>query len=219
MRQLQRLRKQSEFWTGDVRCPLRSGEGQMVFAGADWPAADQAQKNRELPKDPEEFNIFPCSTSKPSNCHGYPGPTGLTSTALLLFSSLSLAQNVPICSHPGLFETVSNTSWPVKNSSTGPSTPQSLCHSGLNQSEVEGRIIDLLKNFDKVTDASKITPTSHFTNDLGLDSLDTVEVVMAIEEEFSIEIPDKEADAIHSIDQAVQYILSQPDVIIRPQQL
>jgi len=44
-----------------------------------------------------------------------------------------------------------------------------------------------------------------------LDSLDTVEVVMAIEEEFSIEIPDKEADAIHSVDKAVDYILSQPD--------
>ncbi|KAK2744399.1 hypothetical protein FQN57_004296 [Myotisia sp. PD_48] len=82
---------------------------------------------------------------------------------------------------------------------------------GLAQPEVEGRIVDLLKNFDKVSDASKITSTSHFTNDLGLDSLDTVEVVMAIEEEFSIEIPDKEADAIHSIDQAVTYILSQPD--------
>lgn len=82
---------------------------------------------------------------------------------------------------------------------------------GLNQGEVEGRIVDLLKNFDKVTDASKISPASHFTNDLGLDSLDTVEVVMAIEEEFSIEIPDKEADAIHSVEQAVQYILSQPD--------
>jgi len=41
--------------------------------------------------------------------------------------------------------------------------------------------------------------------------LDTVEVVMAIEEEFSIEIPDKEADAIHSVNQAVEYILSQPD--------
>ncbi|KAM5440369.1 mitochondrial acyl carrier protein [Microsporum canis] len=82
---------------------------------------------------------------------------------------------------------------------------------GLNQTEVQGRIVDLLKNFDKVSDASKITPNSHFTNDLGLDSLDTVEVVMAIEEEFSIEIPDKEADAIHSVDQAVAYILSQPD--------
>lgn len=44
----------------------------------------------------------------------------------------------------------------------------------------------------------QIKPTAHFSNDLGLDSLDTVEVVMAIEEEFSIEIPDKDADGIHS---------------------
>ncbi|EER26214.1 NADH-ubiquinoneoxido reductase, putative [Coccidioides posadasii C735 delta SOWgp] len=98
----------------------------------------------------------------------------------------------------------------VRQSQFAPCIPYQAIRSysapaGLNQSEVEGRIIDLLRNFDK------ITPTSHFTNDLGLDSLDTVEVVMAIEEEFSIEIPDKEADAIHSIDQAVQYILSQPD--------
>lgn len=71
--------------------------------------------------------------------------------------------------------------------------------------------MDLLKNFDKVTDASKLSTASHFANDLGLDSLDTVEVVMAIEEEFSIEIPDKEADKILSIGQAVDYILSQPD--------
>lgn len=71
--------------------------------------------------------------------------------------------------------------------------------------------MDLLKNFDKVKDASKLSSTSHFTGDLGLDSLDTVEVVMAIEEEFSIEIPDKEADSILSIDKAVNYILGQPD--------
>ncbi|KAF2402151.1 acyl carrier protein [Trichodelitschia bisporula] len=82
---------------------------------------------------------------------------------------------------------------------------------GLSKDEVQGRILDLLKNFDKVTDASKLGGSSHFANDLGLDSLDTVEVLMAIEEEFSLEIPDKEADAIHSVDQAVTYILSQPD--------
>ncbi|KAJ4388077.1 mitochondrial acyl carrier protein [Gnomoniopsis smithogilvyi] len=76
---------------------------------------------------------------------------------------------------------------------------------GLTKEDVEGRIVSLLAGFDK------IKPTAHFANDLGLDSLDTVEVVMAIEEEFSIEIPDKDADAIHSVDKAVEYILSQPD--------
>ncbi|KAL2276524.1 hypothetical protein FJTKL_00833 [Diaporthe vaccinii] len=70
--------------------------------------------------------------------------------------------------------------------------------SGLSKEDVEGRITSLLAGFDKVNDPSNIKPTAHFANDLGLDSLDTVEVVMAIEEEFSIEIPDKDADAIHS---------------------
>ncbi|KAI5858081.1 putative acyl carrier protein [Tricharina praecox] len=81
----------------------------------------------------------------------------------------------------------------------------------LSKEEVEGRIKDLLKGFDKVTDEAKVTGNAHFSKDLGLDSLDTVEVVMAIEEEFSIEIPDKDADNIHSVEQAVKYILSQPD--------
>ncbi|KAI1101137.1 acyl carrier protein [Jackrogersella minutella] len=77
--------------------------------------------------------------------------------------------------------------------------------------EITARVSEILTNFDKVNDPANIKPTAHFSNDLGLDSLDTVEVVMAIEEEFSIEIPDKDADAIHTVEQAVQYILSQPD--------
>ncbi|POR31705.1 Acyl carrier protein [Tolypocladium paradoxum] len=81
----------------------------------------------------------------------------------------------------------------------------------LGKEQVEGRIMSLLQGFDKVNDVANIKPTAHFANDLGLDSLDTVEVVMAIEEEFSIEIPDKDADSIHSVDKAVEYILSQPD--------
>lgn len=81
----------------------------------------------------------------------------------------------------------------------------------LTSTEVESRITTLLSGFDKVNDPKNITSTAHFANDLGLDSLDTVEVVMAIEEEFSIEIPDKEADSIHSVDKAVEYILNQPD--------
>lgn len=56
----------------------------------------------------------------------------------------------------------------------------------------------------------QVTPKAHFQNDLGLDSLDTVEVVMALEEEFGFEIPDNEADKIQSIDLAVEFIASHP---------
>ncbi|WMV23793.1 hypothetical protein MTR67_017178 [Solanum verrucosum] len=55
-----------------------------------------------------------------------------------------------------------------------------------------------------------VVPDAHFQNDLGLDSLDTVEVVMALEEEFRFEIPDNEADKINSINLAVDFIASHP---------
>lgn len=53
--------------------------------------------------------------------------------------------------------------------------------------------------------ATQLSPTSSFTKDLGLDSLDAVEVVMAIEEEFAIEIPDEDADAITSVGQGESF--------------
>lgn len=56
----------------------------------------------------------------------------------------------------------------------------------------------------------QVTPNAHFQNDLGLDSLDAVEVVMALEEEFGFEIPDNEADRINSINLAVDFIASHP---------
>ncbi|PHT80646.1 Acyl carrier protein [Capsicum annuum] len=57
---------------------------------------------------------------------------------------------------------------------------------------------------------SLVAPNAHFQNDLGLDSLDTVEIVMALEEEFGFEIPDNEADKINSINLAVDFIASHP---------
>ncbi|KAF8393756.1 hypothetical protein HHK36_019954 [Tetracentron sinense] len=79
----------------------------------------------------------------------------------------------------------------------------------LDKSEVADRIIAVVKNFQKL-DPSKVTPNAHFQNDLGLDSLDTVEIVMALEEEFRFEIPDNEADKINSINLAVDFIASHP---------
>jgi acyl carrier protein len=55
-------------------------------------------------------------------------------------------------------------------------------------------------------EASQITPTASFTQDLGADSLDTVELVMALEEEFGLEIPEEEAEKIQTIQQAVDYL-------------
>ena len=55
-------------------------------------------------------------------------------------------------------------------------------------------------------DPAEVAAGASFINDLGADSLDTVELVMAFEEEFGIEIPDEEAEKIQSVGQAVEYI-------------
>ncbi|KAK1925772.1 acyl carrier protein-like protein [Papiliotrema laurentii] len=81
---------------------------------------------------------------------------------------------------------------------------------GLSRDDITARVLDVLKTFEKV-DGGKLSPTASFTNDLGLDSLDAVEVVMAIEEEFAVEIPDAEADEITSVGQAIDYIAKTPD--------
>lgn len=78
----------------------------------------------------------------------------------------------------------------------------------MDKEEATARILDVVKTFDKV-DAAQVTPAVAF-KDLALDSLDVVEVVMAVEEEFAIEIPDAEADKILSVADAVDYISSHP---------
>lgn len=54
--------------------------------------------------------------------------------------------------------------------------------------------------------AEEITPEASFVDDLGADSLDTVELVMALEEEFGIEIPDEDAEKIQTVGDAIKYI-------------
>ncbi|KAF8271406.1 acyl carrier protein [Lactarius quietus] len=87
--------------------------------------------------------------------------------------------------------------------------------SSLERSQIETRVHDVLKSFEKVS-PEKIKASASFTDDLGLDSLDAVEVVMAVEEEFSIEIPDAEADAIQTVQQAIDYIAKTPEGKFKP---
>ncbi|HWP84375.1 MAG: acyl carrier protein [Acidobacteria bacterium] len=55
-------------------------------------------------------------------------------------------------------------------------------------------------------DEAEVTPTASFVDDLGADSLDTVELVMALEEAFELDIPDEDAEKIQTVQQAIDYI-------------
>lgn len=70
---------------------------------------------------------------------------------------------------------------------------------------VEDRVKNIISEQLGV-DKDKITNDASFVDDLGADSLDTVELVMALEEEFSAEIPDEDAEKITTVQQAIDYI-------------
>ena len=67
------------------------------------------------------------------------------------------------------------------------------------------RVIDIVAEQLGV-DKEKVTPDTSFVNDLGADSLDTVELVMELEEEFDINIPDDAAEKIQTVGQAIDFI-------------
>ena len=71
--------------------------------------------------------------------------------------------------------------------------------------DVESKVKDII--VDKLgVDDSEVVADANFTNDLGADSLDTVELIMEFEKEFDIQIPDDQAENIATVGQAVQYI-------------
>jgi len=70
---------------------------------------------------------------------------------------------------------------------------------------IQERVLKVCKAYDKIN-ADKITPESHFINDLGLDSLDHVEVIMGIEDEFGYEIPDEQAEKLMRPVDIIRYI-------------
>ena len=72
-------------------------------------------------------------------------------------------------------------------------------------SEIEAKVKEII--VDKLgVDEADVTPEASFTNDLGADSLDTVELIMELEKEFDVQIPDEEAEKIVTVGDAVAFI-------------
>jgi acyl carrier protein len=72
--------------------------------------------------------------------------------------------------------------------------------------------MDLMDQIKKIiveqlgVDESEVTPDAHFIDDLGADSLDTVELILSFEETFNISIPDEEAEKLESVGKALEYL-------------
>ncbi|XP_028843053.1 NADH:ubiquinone oxidoreductase subunit AB1b [Denticeps clupeoides] len=81
----------------------------------------------------------------------------------------------------------------------------------LTLQSIGDRVMYVLKLYDKIS-PEKLQTSSHFMKDLGLDSLDQVEIIMAMEDEFGFEIPDAEAERLMTPHDIVQYIANKKDV-------
>ena len=74
-------------------------------------------------------------------------------------------------------------------------------------SEISSKVVEII--VEKLgVDAAEVVPTASFTNNLGADSLDTVELIMEFEKEFDIQIPDEDAEKIGTVGDAISYIES-----------
>ena len=71
--------------------------------------------------------------------------------------------------------------------------------------DIEAKVKDIIIN-ELGVESEKVTRDASFVEDLGADSLDTVELVMAFEEEFGMEIPDEEAEKLQTVGDAIDYI-------------
>ena len=78
----------------------------------------------------------------------------------------------------------------------------------MSDKSIEDRVKDIIVDQLGVN-ADQVNPAAKFVEDLGADSLDTVELVMAFEEEFDIEVPDEEAEKLQTVGDVITYITSQ----------
>ncbi len=80
----------------------------------------------------------------------------------------------------------------------------------IDMSDAAAKVKEIIAN-ELGVEIEKVTDAASFVEDLGADSLDTVELVMAFEEEFSIEIPDEDAEKMQTVGDAIRYLAENQD--------
>ncbi len=99
-------------------------------------------------------------------------------------------------------------SWSIARRGTGESPTEPKDNPREGNMDVEAKVKEIIVQQLGV-DAEKVTPEASFVDDLGADSLDVVELVMAFEEEFGVEIPDEAAEKIATVKDANEFLKSQ----------
>ncbi|HHE31813.1 MAG TPA: acyl carrier protein [Chlorobaculum parvum] len=77
----------------------------------------------------------------------------------------------------------------------------------MSAAEIKDKVYDIIVSKMGVN-KDQVTPESKFADDLGADSLDTVELIMELENEFGVQIPDEDAEKIGTVQQAIDYIVN-----------
>src|SRR5215212_10240373 len=88
---------------------------------------------------------------------------------------------------------------------SGPNQPNQSATYRMSEKSIEEKVKDIIVEQLGVN-PEQVTPTASFIEDLGADSLDTVELVMAFEEEFSVEVPDEDAEKLQTVGDVIKYI-------------
>jgi acyl carrier protein len=90
-------------------------------------------------------------------------------------------------------------------SEKGPPCARALTREGVDSMDITQKMIDIIVEQLNV-EKDKVVPGASFVDDLGADSLDLVELIMAMEEGFDIEIPDEDAEKISTVQDAINYV-------------
>ncbi|XP_075220277.1 NADH dehydrogenase (ubiquinone) acyl carrier protein isoform X3 [Lycorma delicatula] len=146
--------------------------------------------------------LIPCTSSIPSQLMGF-GPRRRYALKAAITLPEIEERVLKVCkAYDKLTSAKSLNSTPNRCYSHGPP---------LDLEMIRDRVLLVLKLYDKVN-PEKLTVDSHFMNDLGLDSLDHVEVIMAMEDEFGFEIPDQDAERLLKPGDIIRYIADKNDI-------